>query len=102
MTDIAGEVCEKGDDLVGIGAGVDADLKGGDGEVPGEVGDGGDLAVGNDVEGAISVTELGAAEREVFDGAFEPGKGDNLADVVLIFNEDEDAVEHVFEDGLGA
>ena len=77
-------------------------VKRGDGEVAGEVGDGGDLAVGDDVEGAVAVAEAGAAEGEVFDGAFEAGEGDGFADVVLVFDEDEDAVEHVLEDGLRA
>ena len=44
----------------------------------------------------------GAAEGEVFDGAFEAGDVDDFAYVVLVFDEDEDAVEHVLEDGLGA
>ena len=97
-----GDGREDGDDAVGVGAGVDADGEGGDGEVAGEVGDGGDLAVGHDVEGAVAVAERGEAEGEVFDGAVQAGDFDDVADVVLVFDEDEDAVEHVFEDGLRA
>ena len=96
-----GDSGEQGDDFVGVGAGVDADVESGDGVVAGEVGDGGDLAVGDDVEGAVGVADGGAAEGEVFDGSFESGDVDNFADVVLIFDEDEDAVEHVLEDALG-
>jgi hypothetical protein len=62
VADIAGDSAEKRDDFVGVGACVHADLKGGDGEVAGKIGDGGDLAVGNDVEGAVAVPEGGAAE----------------------------------------
>jgi hypothetical protein len=102
VADVAGYLTEDGDDLIGIGAGVYADVEAGDGVVAGEVGDGGDLAVGDDVEGAIAVAEAGAAEGEVFYGAFESGENDDLADVVLVFDEDEDAVEHVLEDGLCA
>ncbi len=102
VSDVVGDLAEEGDDLVGIGAGVDGDLESGDGVVAGEVGDGGDLAVGDDVEGSVGVAEGGAAEGEVFDRSFETGEQDDLADVVLVFNEDEDSVEHVFEDGLGA
>ena len=102
VADCAGKVCEQGDDFVGVGAGVDADVEGGDGVVAGEVGDGGDLAVGDDVEGAVGVAEGGAAKGEVFDGAFEACDVDDLADVVLIFDEDQDAVEHVLEDALRA
>src|SRR5258707_50498 len=102
---VANIVCgagEQGDDLVGIGAGVDGDVEAGDGEVAGEVGDGGDLAVGDDVEGAVGVADAGAAEGEVFDGALESGEAYDLADVVLVFHENEDAVDHVLEDALGA
>ena len=102
VANCSGNVGEQGDDFVGVGAGVDADLEGGDGVVAGEVGDGGDLAVGDDVESAVGVAEGGAAEGEVFDGAFEAGDVDDLADVVLVFDEDQDAVEHVLEDALRA
>ena len=57
VADFGGDAGEYRDDFVGIGAGVDADVEGGDGEVAGEVGDGGDLAVGDDVEGAVGVAE---------------------------------------------
>ena len=102
VADIGGDLAKEGDDLVGICAGVDADLQGGDGVVAGEVGDGGDLAVGDDVEGAIVVAKSGAAKGEVFDGSFETGGHDDLADVVLVFDKDEDAGEHVLEEGLCA
>src|SRR5579871_1852765 len=102
MSNVTREIGEQGDDLVGIGTGVHADLKGGDGEVPREVGDGGDLAVGDDVEGAVAVAQSCAAERKVFDGALETGDGNDFAYVVLVLDEDEDAVQHVLEDGLSA
>ncbi len=102
VADVVGYLTQDRDDLIGIGAGVNADVEAGDGVVAGEVGYGGDLAVGDDVEGAVAVAKAGAAEGEVFDGAFESGQNNDLADVVLIFDEDEDAVEHVLEDGLGA
>jgi len=100
--DLFGEGAEDGHDAVGVGAGVDADGERGDGEVAGLVGDSGDLAVGDDVEGAVAVAEAGETEGEVFDGALESGDGDDFADVELVLDEDEDAVEHVLEDGLGA
>src|ERR1700710_468600 len=101
VADVGGEFCEQGDDFVRVGACVDRDVEGGDGEVAGEVGDGGDLAVGDDVEGSVGVADAGAAEGEVFYCAFESGDVDDLADVVLVFDEDQDAVDHVLEDGLG-
>ena len=101
VADLTGLVGEDGDDLVGVGAGVDADIEHGDGVVAGEIGDGGDLTVGDDVQSTVGVAEGGAAEGEVFHGALETGKEDDLADVVLVFYEDEDAVEHVLKYGLG-
>src|ERR1019366_158533 len=50
--------------------------------------------------GAIAVAQLGQAQGKVLDGAGEGGELDGVADVVLVFDEDEDAVEHVFEEGL--
>ena len=38
----------------------------------------------------------------VFDCALEAGDADDFAYVVLVLNEDEDAIEHVLEDALGA
>ena len=99
---IACDLGEDCDDFVGVGAGVDRDLEGGDGVVAGEVGDSGDLAVGDDVECAVGVADGGSAEGEVFDGALEAGEDDDLAYVVLIFYEDEEPGEHVFEEGLRA
>ena len=97
-----GDTAKDGDDPVGIGAGVDADVEGCDRVVAGEIGDGSDLAVGDDVESAVGIAHGGAAEGEVFDGAFEAGDIDDLAYVVLVFDKDEDAVDHVLEDALRA
>jgi hypothetical protein len=102
VADVVGDFAEQGDDLVWIRAGVDTDIECGDRVVAGQVGDGGDLAIGNDVEGTVGVAETGAPEGEVFDGALETGEQNDFANVVLILNKDEDAVEHVFEDGLRA
>ena len=102
LADLVGESLEDGHDAVGVFAGVDGDVEGADGEVAGEVGDGGDLGVGDDVDGAVAVAEAGDAEAEVFDDAGEAGNLDGIADGVLVFDEDEDAGEHVLEDGLGA
>jgi hypothetical protein len=99
---LVGDTAKNGDDLIWIGAGVDADIEGGDGVIAREVGDGGDLAVGNDVESAVSVADGCATKGKIFDGAFETGDVDDLSYVVLVFNEDEDAVDDVLKDALGA
>ena len=63
--------CEDLDDAVGVFAGADADRQRGDGEVAREVGDGGDLAVGHDVERAVAVAQLGHAQGQVLDRALQ-------------------------------
>ena len=93
---------EDAEDVRRIGTGVDADVEVGYGEVAGQVGDGGNLAVGDGVKGAVAVAEGGGAEGEVFDGAGERGDLDHLANVILVFDKDEDAIEHVFEETLRA
>src|SRR5271154_3811812 len=102
VAEVVGDFAEDGDDFVGVGAGVDRDVEIGDGVVAGEIGDGGDLVVGDDVEGAVGVANGGAAEGEVLDGPLDAGDVDDLADVVLVFDENEGAVEHVLEDALRA
>ena len=100
VTNDCGDRFEDAENLIGVGAGVDGDVDGGDGVVPGEVGDSSDLAVRDGVESAVAIAKRGAAEAEVFNGALESGNFDDLTYVVLVFDEDEDAVEHVLEDGL--
>ena len=100
--DALGERAEELEDAIGVGGGVHGDGERGDGEVPGEIGDGGDLAVGDDVHGAVAIAEGGGAQGKAIDGAGEAGDADDLTDVELILDEDEDAVEDVLEDGLGA
>ena len=93
-----GEEC---DHVVRGGGEVDGDVDGGLGEVAAEVGDGGDLGVGDDVEGAVTVADFSAAEGHGLDDAGHAGEADGIADVELVFNQDEGAVENVFDDGLG-
>jgi hypothetical protein len=101
LADGGGDFAEESDDLIRVGAGVYRDGERGDGVVAGEVGDGSDLGVGDDVEGSVAVTDAGKAQGEVFDRALEAGYFDHVADVVLVFHEDEDAVDDVLEEGLG-
>jgi len=102
VADLVGELGECGDDLVGIGGGVHADVEDRHGVVAGEVLDGGDLAVGDDVHGAVGVAQGSAAQGHLLDGAGEAGDLDEVADGVLVLDEDVDAVEDVLEDGLRA
>ena len=60
------------------------------------------MRVGDDIEGAVAVAQAREAQGKVFDGAGKRGDFDHLADVVLVFEQDEDAVEDVFEERLRA
>ena len=91
---------EQLEDLVGVGGEVDADVDGGHGVADAEIGDGGDLRVGNDVEGAVGVADGGFAQGHGFDDAGKAGEAHGVADVELVFDDDEDAVEHVLDDVL--
>ena len=102
IANLGGNGAEHGEDVIGIGAGIHAEVQGGNGEVAGEVRDSGDLAVWDDVQGAIAVAQVGAAEAHVFNGAGEGGDLDHFANVELVLEQDEDAIDHVFEDGLRA
>ena len=71
VTDLERHAAQDGEDVVWIGAGVDAKTERGDGEVAREIGDGRDLAVGNDIEGAIAVAQGGTAQTHVDNGSGE-------------------------------
>ena len=100
VADFEGDLLEQLCNLVGIGGEVDADVDGGDGESGTEVGDGGDLRVGNDVEGAVAVADHGFAQGERLDDTGDSGEADGVAHAELAFDEEEDAVEHIFDDVL--
>ena len=100
--DFGGELLEQRQDAVGVFVGAYGEGEGGYGEVAGHVAHGGDLAVGHDVERAVAVAELGAAKGEVLDGALKAGDLHGIADAELVLEEDEDAVQHVLEERLGA
>jgi hypothetical protein len=101
-TELACQLLEQSYDAVGVFAGVDAERKGGDGEVSREVGDGCYLTIGDDIERAVTIAKLGEAQGKVFDGTLKACDFDHVAYVVLVFNEDEEAIKDVFKDGLRA
>ena len=85
---------------VRILARIDADGERSDRKVAGEVGDGRDLAVGHDIQRTVAVAQLGAAQGQVFDRALKTGDLDRISDAVLIFDQDEEAIEHILEQRL--
>ena len=58
------------------------------------------LRVRNDIEGAVTVAQPRQAQSQVFNGAGKRRDLDGFADVVLVFDDDEDAVDDVFEERL--
>lgn len=102
VADTDGDSAKDGHDFIRIGARIYADVEGSKGVVARKVGDAGDLTVGDDIESAVAVAKAGEPQGQVFNRALQPGDLDHLADVVLVFDQDEDAVEHVLEDGLRA
>lgn len=100
FANLGGKLSQDGDDAVGIGAGVDADVEGRDGEVAGQIGNRSNLAIGHDVDRSIIVAECGAAQGEVFNNTLKAGYLDDVPHVELVFKKNEDAVEDVLEDRL--
>jgi hypothetical protein len=60
----------------------------------------GNLAIGNDVERAVKAAERSFAQGHGIDRASHPRQGDYIAHVVLVLHQDQNAVEHVFHNGL--
>ena len=54
------------------------------------------------MQSTVAVAKAREAEGEVLDSAGKRGDFYDFTDVVLIFDEDEDAVDDVLEEGLGA
>ena len=80
------------DHLVRIGGEVDRDIQRGDREVAALVGHIGDLAVGNDVERAVKTTHVGLAQGHGIHNPRHPRQGDHVAYVVLVLDQDQNAV----------
>jgi hypothetical protein len=95
-----GDLLQQRDHLVGIGGEVDRDVERADGVVAALVGHIGDLAVGNDVDRAIKASERGLAQGHGIHSAGHPRQGDDVAHVVLVLDQNQDAVQHVFYNGL--
>src|SRR3954462_6111353 len=72
------------------------------GPVSRHVGDRLDFAVGHGVDGTIGVAQDRASQGHVLDGTLNTTDTYNIADVVLIFEEDEESVDDVFDECLRA
>ncbi len=95
-----GDLFQERNHLVRIGGEVDRDVQGGNGVVPALVSDIGDLTVGDEVDGAVKAADRGQAQGHGIHRAGHPREGDDVAHVVLVFDQDQDAVQHVFYNGL--
>ena len=93
---------EQGHDLfagLGVGgSGTEQDLR----PVARHVGDELDLAIRDSVDGAVVVAQDGAAERHVFHSTFDGGSADGITNIVLVLEQDEEAVDDVLDQRLRA
>src|ERR1035437_6910016 len=97
---IRGDCRQKLLHLVGVGREIHAHVYGGHGVAHAEVGYGGDLRVGNDVESAVGIADGGFAESHCFDGSGQSGNANRVAHVELIFDKNEDPVQNILDDVL--
>ena len=95
-----GNRLEQRSHFVRIGREIDADIYGCHGVTGAQIGDGGDQRVGDDVECAVAVANGGFAQSHGLDGSGQASDFDGIAHIELVFNEDEDPVEHVPDDVL--
>ena len=100
--DILHNTSEQLNHSIGVGAGVDDDAERGDRVVSREIRHRCDLGVGDDVESSVCIAQPGQSERQVLDSSGNGGDFYGLADVVLIFDEDENTVDNVLAEGLRA
>ena len=64
------------------------------------IGHGCDLRIWNDIKRAVAVAQSGFAQGHGFDDARDAGNVDGFAHVELVFEQNQDAVQHVAHDVL--
>ena len=96
------DVSENLGDAVGVFLVGNADVEDVVGEDVGHVGDGGDGAVGEDVNDAIEAAEDCGAEVDFLDLAAGAIEDADVVDADLVFDEHEEAADDVLDKGLGA
>ncbi len=87
---------------VGGGRAGEREVDDGAGPTARQVADQADVAVGDDVGGAVDAAEAGEAHRHVLDDTGHTADGHRVADVVLVLHRHEDAREVVAHDLLCA
>lgn len=72
------------------------------GPVAREITDNGDLAIGHVMDGPIIIAQHSAAQGHDFDRAFHPCNSNDITEIVLILQQNKEAVDDVFDEGLRA
>ena len=62
----------------------------------------GDCPIGNDVQRAIAIAQRGSPHRDFFYSTCHPGRADGVANLKLVFNKDEEPIDHIFDQRLRA
>lgn len=100
VSHIHGNLGEHRGHHIGIGREIDADMDRRNRIVCAHVGNGSDLRIGNDKEGAVVSANRGFAQGQGFNNAFYSGDVHGIAHAELAFYQDQESVEHVFDDVL--
>jgi hypothetical protein len=95
-------VPEDREGLVQIGVIADADFHHRARPAPGQVAQGGDLTVGNDMQHAAEIAQHRDSERHPLDRAALPGGLDHVTDAKLVFEEDKEPGDEILDQALGA
>ena len=96
-----GDGLEFGDEEIGIVGAGDGEVEEEAGVAAGDVGEAADGAIGEGVEGAIAGAQDSGPEADVLDGAAPAIDFADIAGADVIFEQEEDAGEGVFDEGAG-
>lgn len=99
---LMGNFLQYGDYLVAVFLVVNGDLKGQLRPIAGQVTDDAHLAIGHGVDSTIGVTQDGPAKGDALDRSLNSGGTDRVADIEGVFDEDEESVDEVLDERLGA
>src|SRR5262249_7757765 len=100
--DFPGNVLQQLNHAITVLLVVDSDVQRDLRPVAGHVADNGDTAVGNHVQRAVGIAQQRTSHADFFDLAGHTGSTDHVADLVLVFDQDEKPVNHVLDQRLGA
>lgn len=102
VTNFGGDFLQERDHTIAVFLVIHGNVHGELRPIPGEITDDGHLTVGDHVDGAVGIAKHSAAEGQGFYRALDSGGADDVSDVKGVLYEDEESVDEVFDQGLGA